>query len=86
MGARAPRAPSSRAILLAVYCIKNKRNLLSSGKRSYPSRRCTVEILPRRDLIAIALSTTCIIAAGFPAAAQDVIKVQTELVNLVHGY
>jgi len=41
-----------------------------------------VEILPRRTLIAVALATTCIVAAGFPAAAQDVIKVQTELVNL----
>jgi Ca-activated chloride channel homolog len=41
-----------------------------------------MEMLLRRKLISIALAITCIIAAGFPAAAQDVIRVQTELVNL----
>jgi len=41
-----------------------------------------MEMLPRRDLISIALAITCIIAAGFPANAQDVIRIQTELVNL----
>jgi hypothetical protein len=38
--------------------------------------------LPRRELIFVALTITCIIAAGFPAAAQEVIRVETELVNL----
>jgi VWFA-related protein len=41
-----------------------------------------MKMLLRRNLISIALAITCIIAAGFPAAAQDVIRVQTELVNL----
>jgi len=41
-----------------------------------------MEMLRRRGLIFVALSITCIVAAGFPAAAQDVIKIQTELVNL----
>ena len=41
-----------------------------------------METLPRRGPISVALAITCIIAAGFPAVAQDVIKVQTELVNL----
>jgi VWFA-related protein len=44
-----------------------------------------MEILPRRELISVALTITCIIAAGFPVRAQEVqevIKVQTELVSL----
>jgi Ca-activated chloride channel family protein len=41
-----------------------------------------MEMLRGRGVIPIVLAITCIIAAGFPAAAQDVIKVQTELVNL----
>src|SRR5258705_13607189 len=41
-----------------------------------------MQILPRRELISVALTITCIIAAGFPAAAQDVIKVESQLVNL----
>jgi Ca-activated chloride channel family protein len=41
-----------------------------------------MEMLSRRNLISIALAITCIIAAGFPATAQDVVRIQTELVNL----
>ena len=41
-----------------------------------------MEILRERGVLPIILAITCIIAAGFPTAAQDVIKVQTELVNL----
>ena len=41
-----------------------------------------MEILLRRELISVALTITFIIAAGFPAAAQEVIRVQTELVSL----
>ncbi|HYW70353.1 MAG TPA: VWA domain-containing protein [Pyrinomonadaceae bacterium] len=41
-----------------------------------------MEIWRSRGLISITLAITCIIAAGFPTTAQDVIKVQTELVNL----
>src|SRR6185503_2206994 len=41
-----------------------------------------MELLPRRDLISIALAMACIFLPGFPAAAQEVIRTQTELVNL----
>ncbi len=41
-----------------------------------------MEILRGRGVVPVVLAIACIIAAGFPAAAQDVIKVQTELVNL----
>jgi len=41
-----------------------------------------MEMCLRRNLISMALAITCIIAAGFPAVAQEVIRVQTELVNL----
>ena len=41
-----------------------------------------MKLLPRRDLISVALAITCMILPGFRATAQEVIRTQTELVNL----